>query len=78
MFYALATNNDYWKDRINLFIALAPVVNLAATDSTLIRYAGKLDNIAGYFVRLFGKHELFPRGDKMKKDGYLCKLIPGC
>lgn len=78
MFYALATNNEFWKDKINLFVALAPVVNLAATDSTLIKYAAKLDNVAGYFVRLFGKHELFPRGEKIKKDGYLCKLIPGC
>jgi hypothetical protein len=28
MFYALATNEKYFKDKINLFIALAPVVRL--------------------------------------------------
>ena len=78
MFYALATNNEYWKDKINLFVALAPVVDLASTDSTLIKYAAKLDNVAGYFVRLFGKHELFPRGASIPKDSYWCQLIPGC
>lgn len=28
MFYALAINSDFWKQRVNLFVALAPVVNL--------------------------------------------------
>jgi hypothetical protein len=26
MFYALAKNEEYWKSRINLFLAFAPVI----------------------------------------------------
>ena len=26
MFHALATKQDYWKERINVFIAMAPVI----------------------------------------------------
>ena len=28
MFYGLATNEDYFKDRINLFVALAPCARM--------------------------------------------------
>ena len=31
MFFALATEHDYWMKRVNLFVALAPVVKLANT-----------------------------------------------
>lgn len=37
MFYALATDPDYWVDRVNLFVALAPVVNLSNTESTFFK-----------------------------------------
>jgi hypothetical protein len=42
MFYALATNEDYLKDRINLFVALAPVLRLGNTT------ADALKNLAEY------------------------------
>jgi len=28
MFYGLATNEKYFKDKVNLFVALAPVIRL--------------------------------------------------
>jgi hypothetical protein len=31
MFFALATEHDFWMKKINLFVALAPVVNLSNT-----------------------------------------------
>lgn len=55
MFYALATNNEYWKKKINLFVALAPVVNLANTDSTMIKFFAKLDSGLGKLFQIFGK-----------------------
>jgi len=81
MFYALATNHDFWKNKINLFVALAPVVNLANTDSKMLKFLAKLDSVLHSVVMIFGKHELFPRSNEkkfLKKDGFWCKLIPGC
>ena len=36
MFYALATNQDYFKHRVNVFVALAPVTALATDESFLL------------------------------------------
>ena len=36
MFYGLATNPDYFKDRINMFSAIAPVTNLSHSTDPLI------------------------------------------
>lgn len=33
MFYALATNQDYFKDRLSVFVALGPVTALKAEQS---------------------------------------------
>ena len=55
MFYALATNAEYWKNKINLFVALAPVVNMANTDSKMIRFMAKLDSGLGRLFRMVGK-----------------------
>ena len=38
MFYGLATNEAYWKQRINLFIALAPAVNLTNSNICKNKY----------------------------------------
>lgn len=37
MFCALSENMDYFRDKINLFIALAPVVKVQNLSSGLIR-----------------------------------------
>lgn len=60
MFYGLATNHDYWVDKINLFVALAPVVNLSNTDSIFIKFISNLDSILAFFARKMGKDEFFP------------------
>lgn len=35
MFYGLSHQGDFWKERLNLYVALAPVTNLAHTTSEL-------------------------------------------
>lgn len=37
MFYALAKNEDYLKERINLFVAMAPVLRLGNTTSSTLK-----------------------------------------
>ena len=78
MFYGLATNHDYWVDKINLFVALAPVVNLSNTDSIFIKFISNLDSILAFFARKMGKDEFFPQGAKVLEDGGLCRYIPFC
>ena len=41
MFAGLAKQNYYWKDKLNLFIALAPVTKLDYATSTFIQYTAK-------------------------------------
>ena len=43
LFYALSVKQDLWKEKINLFIALAPVTRLEDSPSELVT------NLAKYF-----------------------------
>lgn len=38
MMYGLATNEDYYKDRINMNVMLAPVAKLDNTKSLFLKY----------------------------------------
>lgn len=44
LFYALSDQPDFWKERLNLFVALAPVTRLDNTGSDLFLYGSKLEN----------------------------------
>jgi hypothetical protein len=45
MFYALQAEPDYWKSKLNLFVALAPVTRLQNTTSDLFKYSAKAVNL---------------------------------
>ena len=64
MFFALATEHDFWMKKINLFVALAPVVNLSNTQAILFKWAAKLDGFLGWWFQKFNKRELFRLGSK--------------
>ena len=59
LFYALSKNQDLWKEKINLFVALAPVTRLNDSPNELF------NNLAKYFesyrklFRIFGINEVF-------------------
>jgi hypothetical protein len=40
VFSAIATRPDFFKERVSLFVALAPVTKLAHTESELIKFVG--------------------------------------
>ena len=44
LFYALSDQPDFWKERLNLFVALAPVTRLDNTGSDLFLYGSKLES----------------------------------
>lgn len=78
MFYGLATDHDFWEERINLFVALAPVVNLSNTDSMFIKMISNLDTILAFFARFKTTGELFRKGTKINDNGGWCQFIPFC
>lgn len=79
MFYALSTDHDFWVDRINLFVALAPVVNLGNTDSSFIQFIARIDGFLSFFAKMgSGTGELFRKGTKIRDNGGWCKFIPFC
>ena len=72
MFYGLSTNCDFWTERINLFVALAPVVDLSNTQSTFIRWFSKTESTLGSLLWFTGKLELFKKGAINYNDSGIC------
>ena len=59
LFYALSVNQNLWKEKINLFIALAPVTRLNNSPNELLNNLSKyLHNIRKVF-KSFGIYEVF-------------------
>ena len=72
MFYALATNEASIKDKVNLFVALAPVTRLDHCTNSLINKwtTGTLEP----FLRFMGANALF--GPKIQATlGLTCSLM---
>ena len=77
MFYALATDYEYWEQRINLFVALAPVVHLGNTESIFIKMVSRLDGFGKWLFEKFSIGEVFRKGT-VKDHGGFCRFIPFC
>lgn len=58
MFHALATNQDYWKERINVFIACAPVV-MPNKKFWLFGFGSKIERLVDGFTNGTKLWELF-------------------
>lgn len=43
MFYAMTVNQTFWEQRLDLFVALAPVTALWHTQSDLFKYGSLLE-----------------------------------
>lgn len=76
MFYALAKNEDWLKDRVNLFVAMAPVLRIGhTTNKPLIKTAASKKTVEKTlksmgFYEVMGK-KWFDYGDKA------CLIFPG-
>ena len=60
MFYALATNEAYLKEKVSIFIALGPVMKLTHTKSTLIKFFAFNEWLIVDTCNLLGIYEFFP------------------
>ena len=62
MFYGLATNEDYFKEKINCFIALAPAVKLTKCTTDAIQILSKNEEILVKTAALLGIKEIGGKG----------------
>jgi hypothetical protein len=75
LFYALSVSQDLWKERINLFIALAPVTRLNYSPSELLTNLAKYLHSNTKLFRSFGINEVFTEKSKRIADN-TCGLMP--
>ena len=63
MFYGLATNEEYFKERLNCFIALAPAIRLDNSDiANFLNVLARFDWFLESKLAEVGIHELFGKG----------------
>jgi hypothetical protein len=63
LFYGLATNEEYFKERINLFVALAPAVRMDRSPVTnLFSFLVKFEWFVEEKLAEVGIYELFGKG----------------
>jgi len=61
MFIGLSLNYPYFKEHVNLFIALAPIARLDHTSSLLLKLiASQVDFIEWVVVDMLGWYDMFP------------------
>lgn len=76
MLAAVAENTDFFKARVNLFVALAPVCKLTTCSSNLVNKMRESDFIEKMMVK-FEVLELFPsNGTNNKFFSFMQKIIP--
>lgn len=77
MFYGLANYEEYYKEKISVFVALAPVTKLDNTNTTLFHLAGDMyDEIADAFD-LFNIHSVLNRTWYTSDAASLfCNMLP--
>lgn len=60
MFYALSSENQaYFTDKVNLFVALAPVTKMDNTDSKLLKFLDRFESEFDWITTTLDIYELF-------------------
>jgi len=76
MFCALAENMEFFRSRMNIFIALAPVVRVDNCSSGIIKKM-KDNELVEKTLKKFNINELFPsKGKNNKAAAFMHKLLP--
>lgn len=60
MFYALATNEDFFANKVSVFVALGPVLTLTHCKSTLLWLVANNYNLFADTCQILGIYEFFP------------------
>ena len=58
MFNALSENESYFKDKVSLFVALAPITKIPNETSGIVKYASQNYDLIDHTIRTLGMYEL--------------------
>ena len=76
MFYALSAHPDYWQERLNLFVALAPVTSLHNTGSGMLKILSKFETELNAVSSLLHVYSIFEPGAASFVTSEFCKFLP--
>jgi len=77
MFYGLANYEDYYKEKLSVFVALAPVTKLDHTNTTLFHLAASMYDEIDDAFDLFNIHSVLNNTWYTSKTASLfCNLLP--
>jgi hypothetical protein len=77
MFSALAEGHGDLKNKVNLFVALCPIVNLGwSTDAIFSEASLHYNWVAGTLKELNVQHVVNPYEMQFELDSALCKILP--
>ena len=62
LFYAMSKNPEFWGERLNLFVALAPPVLMDQSEQPLLKFASKFGNRLEDRFQKSGLYEIFGLG----------------
>ena len=75
MFYALSKHEDFWAERLNLFVALAPVTRLDHTASPLFKYFAGLGGTLSSVLSVFDIYDMLGQSSNWALK-IICKPLP--
>ncbi len=75
IFAALADDKIYWKNDINLFIALAPVTTLYESGNDFMHYAAEKSAYIQNILDFAGVYEFYSIANSVTTK-YTCRLLP--
>jgi len=60
MFSELSLDQNYYADKVSVFLAFGPVMRLTNAGSTLVQFFARNENIVVAATNTLGIHEIFP------------------
>ena len=75
LFYAMSKNPDFWADRLNLFISIAPVVYIDHSESPMMTFMSRFGNRLEQRFEKVGLYEVFGQGWD-SQYGWVKRVMP--
>mmetsp|Transcript_2348 Transcript_2348/g.2293 ORF Transcript_2348/g.2293 Transcript_2348/m.2293 type:complete len:90 (+) Transcript_2348:528-797(+) len=83
MFYALSKNHHYFKDKINVIVAMAPAITITNNTSPMVKAFDQIGNILNNVLQFMSIQEILPYQSLQSNTvslicatvSQLCKLI---